>query len=162
LWSPLDPPDLSELLTKDADSHHESFFSVHQGLSGESGRSLSITSVDPSVSRNPWRFVVKGSLEPGDGGTWLRGTIGPRANVLIVGLVWLSVVALFLAADLVSILTEVVSGKGASQLSLTYAPVVIIMVSVAVIEVGTRRASAQWESVNERLMNLMKARDPAS
>jgi hypothetical protein len=77
-------------------------------------------------------------------------------------LVWLSVVALFLAADLVSILTEVVSGKGASQLSLTYAPVVIIMVSVAVIEVGTRRASAQWESVNERLMNLMKARDPAS
>jgi hypothetical protein len=153
------PLSLTETTSRLVSAKGDFSVTLSEGMVGINRPPESLISLSPIGSRNPWRFIVKGSLSTNEAGTWLRGNVGPTSGMQIWTALWLSLVALFLASGLVSMIASVASGRGMANLSLVLESAVLIMVSFAVIEVAAQRARRRWTLIVSELRGLLRIVD---
>jgi len=128
---------------------------VSEKIIGLNRHSESLVELFPVGSRNPWRFVVKGSLSTDETGTWLRGSVGPSSGTQMRTALWLSLVVLFLASGFVSMMASVASGRGMANLSLVLGCAVLLIVTFVVINIAAQRARGRWRLIESRLRELL-------
>jgi hypothetical protein len=117
--------------------------------------SFGVRLTNNSGTRNSWRFVFNGRVNPTKTGCLLAGSIGPAAFVFVFSAIWLSMATLFFVVGTIGFFTDLATGHGLALLPLMLVPAAMLVFFLGLTEWAGRIASDEWASMEQWLQELL-------
>lgn len=159
IWSPWALADVSSVLAAELGPEQVSPMGITRPSGERVDHVRSITIVSRDAKNGPWRFVLRGSMNPASDGTRISGVVGPRTSVLTLVMGWLGVVTLFLVSGLVSVVVGMASGQHPLIVPWVLVPGAIFVASFLLHQVAAASAEQRWRATDQWLRDLVHARD---
>lgn len=157
IWSPASPAQLVAMLSAEVGTEQISPMEIASSALASSERERPLVIADRGASRSPWRFVFRGSMRAGEGGTWLTGDVGPSPAFLISGLAWMSVFAVFFLSGVVAVVVGAMSGQHSLAVPWILVPAVVLLVSYSLHHAAWTAAETRWRATEQWLGDLVAA-----
>lgn len=108
--------------------------------------------------RNSWRWTYTGSVVADGEHSRLTGRLGPPRILLVFSVIWLGLVAAFIAVGIVGLIHAlVIGGAVIGPLVFTSGPFVMLAFFVVMSNTGWKSAGREWVSMEKWLRATVQA-----